>query len=513
MIGDNMRYLSKQNVCYVYEKLKRQAGIYLDGNDLERAIHLIETAAQWGYHYTYRYADDELEEYLQRIAKEVKISLHEVSAPHGSKDERIVFVCNRMVDNWEVTQQYSRALAASGIPTLIIVINRDSKEGNENIRSELRQAENITVKWVEDSQDYIEVVVEIASLIYNYQPTKILAHVWPWDTRPIVAIMAAKKCPCYNINFNDHSFWIGKSMLDYLIEFRPYGSTISIEKRGLKPEQLIYLPYYPIISTNIPFQGFPFDRNGKVVIFTGGSAYKMLGKDNLYFDNLDAILGDNPNAVVLLACGTLGPINERISKMKNKAQVFTTTFRKDIASLFLNSDIYYATYPMSGGLMSQYAATLSRPIIAYVKEPCALDEIDGIVNYHNDLPISFYSCAELKAYASRLCKDKDYRIEEGKRLYDSMIKQAEFESVFIDMMHGKHSISDHKLLNIDYDSISQFYLDFHNTYSAGNLILLIKALKLNAFLYFPEYTRKYMMAIMDKIRQKISQHLISFRSQ
>lgn len=500
-----MSYLSNHDVEHIYELLKAKAKKYVDNDKLERSIHLIEIAAQWGYNYTYRYADDELEECLQKIAWEIRALLQKVSVPHmGKGEERIVFICNRMVDNCELTQQYSRALIASGIPTLIVVINRDSQIGNENILNELQKADNITVEWIEDSQKYIEVAIKIASLICSYQPTKILAHIWPWDTRPIVAIIAAKNCPCYNINLNDHAFWIGKSMLDYLIEFRSYGSTISIEKRGLKPEQLIYLPFYPIISTNIPFQGFPFDRSGKVVIFTGGAAYKMLSKDNLFFNNLDDILGDNPDAVALLACGTLESIKERITKMKNKAQVFTTTFRKDIASLFLNSDIYYATYPVSGGLVSQYAATLSRPIIAYVKEPCALDEIDSVVNYHNNLPIAFNSSLKLREYARDLCKDKNYRMEEGKRLSDSMIKQSEFEAIFIDMMLGRHRIFNHKLLNIDYDSISKFYLDFHNTYSAGNLIFLIKTLGFNAFIYFPMYFRKYVKAVLYKMYKKIS---------
>lgn len=498
-----MRYLSNNDVVHIYETLKSKAKKYLDKNELEYSMHLIEVAARWGYNYTFRYADDELEICLQRIAKEVRASLYNVGISQSvEKEERIVFVCNRVIENYELVQQYSRALTTSDIPTLMVVINRDSSIGNENIRRELQEADNIIVEWINDSHNYMDVTIKIASLICNFQPTRILAHVWPWDTRPIVAIMSAKNCPCYNINFNDHTFWIGKSMLDYLIEFRAYGSTISIERRGLKPEQLIHLPYYPIISINIPFQGFPFDRNGKIVIFTGGASYKMLGEDNLYFNNLDDILSDNSNTIVLLACSALENINKRVSKMRNRARVFITTSRKDITSLFLNSDIYYATYPVSGGLMSQYAAMLSIPIIAYAKEPCGLDEMDGIVNYHNNLPIAFHSSSGLRAYAKRLCRDKDYRVEEGKRLYGSMIKQTEFEKTFIDMMNGRHRIFNPQLLDINYNSISKFYLDYHNTYSSGQMIFLINTLRISAFTYFPQYIWKYMKVVLCRIYKK-----------
>ncbi|WP_455664164.1 hypothetical protein [Phocaeicola sp.] len=498
----NNTFISEQQVRDVFETLKQKAKSKIAKGKYEEAIHLIELAAQWGYFYTYKYSDDVLESFLQKIAKFIKKELpqNELVAVDGKK--RIVFVCNRIADNCELVQQYGRALVASSIPTLIIAINRESPVGEQNILNDL-QAANITIERVEDSNKYLDVVKKIAELISSYQPTQILAHVWPWDTRPIVAIMSAKQCPCYNINFNDHAFWIGKSMLDYSIEFRPYGSTISLEKRELKREQLLYLPYYPILSTNIPYQGFPFDRDGKVVILTGGSAYKMLGTDNLFFDRLDIILNDNSNAVVLLACGQLADIKARIKSMKNRNRVFTTSFRKDIASVFMNSDIYYGTYPMSGGLMSQYAAMLEKPIIAYAKEKVALDEMDGVVNYHNDLPIAFHSFEEMRIYAKRLCENERYRKAEGQRLYDSMIKQPEFETLFIDMMYGKHPMADNKTMDIDYDSISKFYLDYHNNNSAGDWSLIIKVLRLNAFLYFPQYTGRFLKAMLDRVGKKM----------
>ena len=74
--------------------------------------------------------------------------------------------------------------------------------------------------------------------------------------------------------------------------------------------------------------------------------------------------------------------------MKNGERVYTSKYRKDISQLFRNCDIYYGTYPLSGGLMCQYAAAFGKPILAYAKKRVELDEVDGIVNYHNEAPIA-----------------------------------------------------------------------------------------------------------------------------
>lgn len=49
----------------------------------------------------------------------------------------------------------------------------------------------------------------------------------------------------YLINLQDQTFWLGGNAIDYSIEFRPFGASVSMERRGLKREQLLMLPFYP----------------------------------------------------------------------------------------------------------------------------------------------------------------------------------------------------------------------------------------------------------------------------
>lgn len=499
--------LTEERVINIFNKIKQKASKQIERGCLEKGIRYVETAAKWGYSYNFKYTDDDLEQLLQKISHTIKGKLKD-EFQVKNKGERIVFVCNRTIDCGELTRQYSKALSIMGIPVLIITLNRiikmdGIKIGSTEPPSYLRDNPSVTIKIIEESKHLIDTAQEVAGMIRNFKPTKILAHVWPWDVQLIVAIMAAKQCPCYNINFNDHAFWIGISMLDYLIEFRSYGASVSVQKRGLKLDQLIHLPYYPIISDNIPFQGFPFDRTEKVVIFTGGTEYKMLGEDNLYFDIMDTVLGDNANAVVLLASTSFVGIEERISKMKNRERVYVSKYRKDISELFKHCDIYYSTYPLCGGMMSQYAATFAKPILAYANKKVGLEEIDGIINYHSEVSIAKNDLSILFSYAKKLCNDCLYRKSEGQKLCNSVIKPHEFDKRLNQILIGNMKLERMKLLDIDYDSVKRFYLNFANNFCGGYVSILLKRFKFYTFFYFPQYSAKFLLRLLDFIVLKL----------
>jgi len=68
----NKTFISEQQVRDVFETLKQKTKSKIAKGKYEEAIHLIELAAQWGYSYTYKYSDDVLESFLQKIAKFIK---------------------------------------------------------------------------------------------------------------------------------------------------------------------------------------------------------------------------------------------------------------------------------------------------------------------------------------------------------------------------------------------------------------------------------------------------------
>ena len=51
-------------------------------------------------------------------------------------------------------------------------------------------------------------------------------------------------------------FWLGAKAIDYVLEFRQFGVSVSQQRRGIISQQQLLVPFYPIIDNN-PFQGFP----------------------------------------------------------------------------------------------------------------------------------------------------------------------------------------------------------------------------------------------------------------
>ena len=154
----------------------------------------------------------------------------------------------------------------------------------------------------------------------------------PWDVVSLLISYSIQGVIKYNINLTDHAFWLGASFIDYNFEFRAYGKTVSLEKRHLKQEQLLYLPYYPILPKNkIEFQGFPIEAKDKIVIFTGGAFYKMFGNNDLFFKILDELLDLSENAVVLVAgIGDKYTMNEKLAHLRNRHRIMLIGNRRDI---------------------------------------------------------------------------------------------------------------------------------------------------------------------------------------
>lgn len=490
---------TEQSVERIFEKIKADAFRALSNGQLNQSAHYIETAARWAYQFNFKYTDSDLEDCMKSIAAKMS---DEVDDYVGEAD-KVVFLCNRIADDVELAQQYARALSKRQIPYLMIVINRTPPNGYQNIMNELRQDAYATVEFVDDKQDLVGTALEIVEKVRAYRPGKILNHAWPWDVRIWLAIAKLRDLPCYNICFNDHSFWLGASLLDYNIEFRSYGAQIAIEKRGLKPEQLYHLPYYPIMPKDVPFQGFPKETLGKTLIFTGGNYYKMRSRDGRYFKNIDRILDENPKAVFLLATGNSVDIKENIDKLKNRDRVFFIGYRKDIYEVFKHCDIYYGTYPMGGGLMSQYAATLSKPILALHNPKLGLEESEGVICYNARVHFACYSDWELCDYAKRLCNDIEFRKKEGSTLNQAVISEAQFDDKLSRILSSDAPTDTFESLHLDYEGITVGYCDYFNAFPMTSIVTLRSIYHERIWLKYPRFILPSIKRVLQKTVLKI----------
>lgn len=492
-----MKPITEKEIIGIFNRIKKEIKVELKRNNYSRVLYLIDRAAAWGYFYNFQYSDEEIEGFIQLLANHYREILN--FTPQVQTSDRVLLVTSRVSDNHELIRQYARALIICGKTAKIIALGDSStKTKCSNL---CREIENVVeIEWIEDCEDYEKTAVSMAKAIYSYKPSKIFTHVIPWDVRSIIAVMATKNCTCFNINFNDHTFWIGKSMLDYLIEFRPYGATISVEKRGIPAEKLLYVPYYPIVTEDLPFQGFPFDRNNKIVFFSGGDGYKMMDQSNTFFNNIDRILDENPDAVFFLASGRVDFLKGKVVNLKNHDRIYISGSRKDIYAVFVNCDIYYGTYPVVGALMSEYAALCCKPIVARANKNTGLEEINGILNHKYPDKVAFLTNDEMCKYAHKLCKDIDFRHAEGNRLKKNITSREEFEKSIFQIINDQLSDYAFLPLTMDYKGIEKFYLDFSVNYADAHVGIPYHIFGLKALVYWPKLIPHFIRASLNKIK-------------
>lgn len=458
MFSPFLKY-SYDDLCHYYSILVSQAELYYEKNNYLKCIQAIQAAAFHQYHLNDKYYDENLDSLIKLISSKIcKYNDNEVT------DGVYLWYDSFSIDNRGLTQQYIDAiLQIEGVKLLYISEGRISERGSEI--KELLLNSSKCIKIVELECDIFKNVDVFYSILSQYMPEKVFLHLQPWSTVPFLALNLFKRIKKYQINLTDHAFWLGSTFVDYSFEFRKYGMRVSCEKRNLKEEQLFLLPYYPWIN-NKPFQGFPKETNGKLVIFSGGSLYKIRNKDNTYFFLIRDLLNINPNTIFLYAgSGKVDWLEKLVDEYGLSNRFFLLGERADICEVFRHCDIYVGTYPLAGGLMSQYAAIYKKPLLIYSSENDR--SVEGIVCTKKYKEFSFFSKEEFLKEGYKLITDPVYRSKKGEFYSELIMGQTDFRETFKyqlslssnDEYHVSHECIDYRKFCLEYvEKLNEKYI-------------------------------------------------------
>lgn len=373
-----------------FNKLKKIAKQALSHKNLVFAILCINKAANLMYNSNLIYADDDLEKMLKELSKIIfaknNYSFNKYNKNPENK-KRIVFYDYFVLDNRGLTEQYLEAISNSDYE--ILFISCQKTENSTEIYKKLTEYKIKSVLIAEKNS--ISKTKEIANVIADFSPDIILAHTSPWDVEGLIALSLFEgKCKRYLSNITDHAFWLGAKVFDYFIEFRNYGYNISKKYRGIPEEKLLILPYYPIVNKNIPFSGFNFDTTNKKLIFSGGSIYKIQGSP-IFLEIVKYILDKHEDAIFLfLGNGDFSYLQKFVDKNNYQGRFFFSKERKDIYEVFKHCTLYLNTYPMIGGLMTQYACVSGKlPITLNTYGANHCNNIHELLLGKNDIKIQF----------------------------------------------------------------------------------------------------------------------------
>lgn len=487
----NRYLLRKAETSYFYKK-------YI------KSIDYIKRYARLSYLINGHYANYDLEDLIKKISYRV-FSPVEISNPI---DNRILWIDYWGWEKRGLTTQYIDALIANGKKIMFVLTDdSDINSANNNLEKIRRDSENKLI-ILNKNDEIFKIMQDLLEEIKLFSPSKLFLHIAPWDIEALLITNSIKGIPKYNINLTDHAFWVGASFIDYNIEFRNYGATVSLEKRGLKPENLILLPYYPIINDNHEFQGFPceFDNND-VIIFTGGSSYKYKGKNDIFCRMLETLLEIDKRVKILIAGFSHDSyIEDRIAKLQNKDRVHIIGVRNDIDKVFDKCDIYLGSYPFGGGLMSCYAASFSKPILAYTDPDDIGNHLEGLLNIFEDSYRTTETLDEFRNYAQRLITDPLYRKSEGEKICRSAMTKEKFNEILGSILRVNRSPLVFSSMDINYDEFRDQNLVRENSDIKRFFSFLFHLFSLRVFFLFPQFIFMIPYFIMEKIFQKFKSY-------
>lgn len=444
----------KDNNPDVYvNKLKGNVRHCINKGKYEKALAWISACGNILYQWNQFFTDDDLEEMLFDISKRVvKNQLNKDS----TEDNTVLFYDGFGYDTRGLVIVYVKALCNLGYH--VAYLAPVSAKGQQPELHNVTCRENI--EWVyyrgtrlREKSDFIN------KMISKFKPSKIFFYSTPYDVAGLVVFNAyAGIVERYFINLTNDAFWLGTKSCDYYIDFNKFGCAISFQYRNIAKDKILLLPFYPYVNKKMPFLGLPSELHDKKIIFSGGSIYKTLGdENNSYYNVVDGLLSKRVDTAFLYAgsesCANLDRI---IAKYPGRALYISE--RKDLYALLKHVTIYLDTYPISGGLMVQYAAIAGKvPLMLKREDDSPLEEL---IPGQDTLGISFSSVDCLIEEAIRLLNDDDYRCKKEDLIQKSIVSESLFQD------HLKSIILNHNTgFQFENDLYTSLNLNnFHESY-------------------------------------------------
>lgn len=453
--------LSKHFILEEYKLSKKEAFASFYKGKYNQSLRYIEYCATiaWFYPIIYKFIDDEIENLLDKLSDQL-LSKSKFTNKNllTYQQKKIVFYNGQIIDSGALTEQYLNFFISQGYSILLIIPDKKHTLLGSGILSYISKTKNIEL-FIPISEKPEHRIREIDKVIKDFAPTEAFLHFLPNDTIGYCCFSGVKLYRRFYIVHNDHTFWLGKNCGDYFIEFRHFGISVALERRGIPKAKILHIPFYPI-RNEIPFKGFPFDLKNKIIGVSGANLYKYLIDPGMkYFHVIKELLTENPNFVFCL-CGWGDENTIKIFIEQNQLQdrFYYLGHRPDFYELVGKSDILFESYPMKGGLTPLFATEQHIPAIGIANyDNCSgsLEELLDIDGYTQ--PINFL---EFKAEANNLIRETIYRKYLGEILSINRYNRKDFDAALI------------KVMAYDLDSLRP---------------RIIKALKLNDDVYLNEY--------------------------
>ncbi|MCI8377736.1 MAG: hypothetical protein HFH72_04355 [Lachnospiraceae bacterium] len=464
----------KRRFKKIYRTCKRTAFAYLQAKNYEGALSIVSVAANFMYNVNLVYVDKELEQIIYESACQY-ISFDQSGMQLN--EEVVAFYDEFGLDNRGLALIYLEAFLSKGYH--VMYITRAGKE-IPRIQKLLGGDGRSSVYYIERAS-YKEETGFVLQIIKDSGAKAFFVYDLPSGITGSLAAHALKGSgvASFKINLTDHAFWLGAEATDFFIEFRDYGANISSQYRNISRKKLLKLPYYPQVNEEMEFQGFPFKINENTkVVFSGGALYKTYSVDGLYYYMVEEILKRYDEVIFWYAGkGNTTEFDNLIEKYPDR--IFRTDERKDLFQILRHCYFYLSTYPITGGLMGQYAVNAGRiPVTLLRHEECHL-----VLENASGLGCEFYSASEVLDFIDRIMRDDGFLELKEKYIEENVLVIG--KNVFADnlqqILEKKQSSFSMEIQKVELGSYSNIFVDNFDEKKIPKLLWVRRTKKLKKF--------------------------------
>ncbi len=401
--------------------------------NFEKAMAAIAAFASLSYEWNQFYIDDEIENIICDISDEMLGNLKEDETWSCDGNNIVLFYDGFGLDTRGLAAIYAKALVQLGYE--VVWVTTDKARDKIPTIEEFLKKGNSKIVFLDMEKSYTRHIEELNQQFQKYKPARAFFYTTPDDVSAEITFYHYRnRVMRYMINLTDHTYWIGLHAFDYCIEFREYGAGISKVQRGVPAEKIVLLPYYPLVDKSVKFQGFPFDAEGKKVLFSGGSLYKTIGGDNKFYKIVSEVLDENKDTMFLYA-GSGDDSELRRLSAQFEGRVSHIQERKDLFALMEHVDVYLNTYPVIGGLMTQYAAVAGKPPL--ILTDTGKQDFSGILIDQKNAGVEFDSVDAVIDEINHLLNDKAYRLRRADEIRKSVPSEKKFSESLMDIIEQR----------------------------------------------------------------------------
>ncbi|AEA46578.1 glycosyltransferase [Archaeoglobus veneficus] len=410
-----------------YNYLKSKAIAAFREGKLEQALDYAYVAATyaWSVHLGIWY-DEELEYLLSKIGECVnegkdKFKYNLNKNQEKQKDVKsIAYVVSSLNDvgghsevlrQWVdilsnfVNDQYLYITNVSNLPTKYSYLNNFKNKG-------------ITIKQLDHNDSYVDRIKELIEYLGNDLPDITILFINPNDVIAVTTLLTIPNKP-YVIFFNhaDHVFWLGRNIVDLLVEWR--SESVKYSKKFRKIDKSCIVP----LTTNIKPQKvsktfYDIPENSTLSISVG-NFYKVLrDPDWDFFKTIEELLEKFPNHYHLFV--TNPPPRNVLEKYlpadpDTRQRLIIDGPLPHLEAVYGVADFLIETFPCAGGMVRVEAMACGLPIIAIRnKKFSLLSETDALPP---DYPFIASTEKEVVRYSSEFIENPEIRDQVGKWLY------------------------------------------------------------------------------------------------